>query len=297
MKNTILTILCLTISLSLFSQFTIDVSQSHFCQLSHLEVNDQIEIVMPSPYANDFVNNLVLRSGLSKNFNLVQSNVIKKAWALIDEEGDRYLIYNEQFIQSLENSTSVNWPVLFTFAHELGHHLMNHPLDQNLSMKKRHENELAADKYAGFLLYNMGASMKNALLITEEFKSNETNTHPKKLDRVQAIIDGWNQGEHACQPYNSGSIKKPCNSKKGNITFINKTKQPLFINVKKNEVSTERHFKKVHPNDKVTIELNSAKVYLYNTSIPMGDKSTMGYPYTNGQFEIRPCQTEVIHIK
>lgn len=154
--------------------------------------------VDPFVYVTDLeakkaVYNIVRYSGLTPNFVIVQSDDIPNANAYIKGK-KRYIKYNPDFMHRVSNTTQTDWPAISILAHEIGHHLLGHTI-------KHHESspgdELAADKYSGFILHRMGATIVEAreamqLLGTEEGSAK----HPPKKARLDAIAKGWKDSEY-----------------------------------------------------------------------------------------------------
>jgi len=82
-------------------------------------------------------------------------------------------------------------------AHEIGHHLNNHDFEVTDS-KKRKIMELQADKFAGGVLFLLGASLDESKAGIDLLQSKgESDTHPPARARAEAIANGWkNSQEH-----------------------------------------------------------------------------------------------------
>lgn len=126
--------------------------------------------------------------GLEANFTLVAGTFSKKviAFAVI-ADNQRYIVYDkaENFFAP---DGVIYWPSLAVLAHELGHHLAGHTFVRNRSS---HAQELEADRFAGFMLSRLGASLNQALAITAKLNENDTPTHPARSKRIVAITNGW----------------------------------------------------------------------------------------------------------
>lgn len=161
---------------------------------------------------NSFSNNLDADSsldrilevvGLSKNFVLAPCNNINNAVA-VSYRGVRYILYDPNFMSRLSKNTS-NWSNLFILAHEIGHHVNGHSLDLLLyagdivdipKLKKKREQELEADEFAGFVLAKLGASLAQTNLSVSNLSNNDDtySTHPKRDSRLAAIEKGYHKG-------------------------------------------------------------------------------------------------------
>lgn len=156
-------------------------------------------------------------AGLPGNFTLVAGDVPNACavilFNLAKNGFDRYIIYNQTFMDKA-NRTINDWASLSILAHEVGHHLSGHSLQNSGS---RPELELEADKFSGFILRVLGASLENLQSAINSLGEIEnSSTHPKKSARLAAIANGWysstnqnsNQKKFANRPNSLFSDKK-----------------------------------------------------------------------------------------
>ena len=138
--------------------------------------------------------------GLSKNFVLAPCSDINNAVA-VSFKGVRYILYDPEFMSMLSRNTS-NWTNLFILAHEVGHHVNGHSLDLVLyageivdapELKKKREQELEADEFAGFVLAKLGASLTQTTSSVSKLSNDDDtySTHPSRDKRERKIIQGW----------------------------------------------------------------------------------------------------------
>lgn len=139
------------------------------------------------------INEIVKTAGLNKTvFKLRECSNIENAIAkMITENGkeERYIIYDAGFIQDLINETSSEWTGKFILAHEIGHHLYGHSLNNGTS---NHEYELDADYFAGRSLSILGASLEQTLAATSILPERASSSHPARVDRIEKAKEGWN---------------------------------------------------------------------------------------------------------
>lgn len=140
------------------------------------------------------VEKILAFTGLPQNFK-VQQGEVPNAAAVILQEPDgtlaRYILYNKDFMQMVDDRTKNNWAGISILAHEIGHHLSGHTL---LAGGSQPAIELEADKFSGYVLYKMGAGLKEAQIAMNTLVPDEDgDTHPGRPKRLQAILDGWNQ--------------------------------------------------------------------------------------------------------
>ena len=154
-----------------------------------------VSMVQAQAPVEDMVEEILLHTGLEKNFNIRAASVPNAAAAT--QGGVRYLLYNPQFLDDLDQSTGTPWAIYSVMAHEIGHHLQGHTIQPGGS---RPSIELEADKFSGFVLAQMGASLNESQIVMSQFGSpHPTATHPARDDRLRAIAEGWNNATKRSQ--------------------------------------------------------------------------------------------------
>ena len=150
---------------------------------------DDIYSWMSDEEAEDAVNYILGYVGIPKNFEIQAANV-NNAAAYFDElSRKRVIFYNQTWIKSIQDNSNTDWAATSILAHEIGHHLSGHSLTDTGS---RPELELQADRFSGFVLANMGASLEDAQYAISNFVGNSASaTHPPKSARLAAIANGW----------------------------------------------------------------------------------------------------------
>ena len=139
---------------------------------------------------DQFVEEILAVAGLSPNFKTIE---IPQAncFAFIKED-ERFIGVNTNLLGSLQHRAGTDWAVKAILAHEIGHHLNGHTLDE---IGSRPPTELEADKYCGNILAKLGASLEEAQLLFPLISNNEVqDTHPYLKDRLAAVEEGWNAG-------------------------------------------------------------------------------------------------------
>lgn len=133
--------------------------------------------------------------GLFRNFTIQECPDINNAVAKVIEisEGykERYILYDNNFFNKINSKALTDWASLSILAHEIGHHLNGHSLNNEGS---NHKFELEADFFSGSALAKLGASLAEAQSAITTLKYEKaTRTHPAKADRLEAIKNGWNK--------------------------------------------------------------------------------------------------------
>ena len=128
--------------------------------------------------------------GLNKNFRIkAETDIANAAAAMILSE--RYLFYNPSWIKQVKISSGTNWTIYSIMAHEIGHHLNAHTLDDKGSTPPK---ELEADEFSGFILNKLDASLNDSQLAMKMMGNDlGSATHPPKTQRLAAIKLGWDK--------------------------------------------------------------------------------------------------------
>ncbi len=130
--------------------------------------------------------------GVKTSFEVRAAKIPNAAAAVAN--GKQYILYNPTFMAAISKVTGSNrWVPIAILAHEIGHHLDGHTATSKVSTP---ENELEADAFSGFALRKMGASLEDAQLAIRTASSKyATATHPARVDRLDAIAQGWNKAD------------------------------------------------------------------------------------------------------
>ena len=143
-------------------------------------------------------------TGLPANFVVVEGQVPNAAAVIMagpDKVPRRVIAYNPAFMgQVIEATKSNNWAPVSIMAHEIGHHLSGHTIVPGGSQPPI---ELESDKFSGFVLYKMGAPLKDAQnAIATLIPEADGQTHPGRRKRLAAIASGWIE---ACELQGGGA--------------------------------------------------------------------------------------------
>lgn len=142
------------------------------------------------------ISQIVHYCGLEPNFVVVIDYDIPNAQAFVQHR-KRFIKYNPLFLKRISDSTHTDWAAWSVLAHEIGHHLLGHTIEK---YKFSHENELAADKFSGFILNQMGATLEETIAcINEEGSPHGNKSHPSLSNRKEAITNGWKESEQIKQ--------------------------------------------------------------------------------------------------
>ncbi|AOW20332.1 M48 family metalloprotease [Urechidicola croceus] len=187
MKKIVLFInLLITVSISSQNYQTVEEVNDACAQLGFAG-NEDAEIT---------VDNILDKIGLFRNFIIQECPNINNAVAKNIDVGsgykERYILYDSNFFEKIDTKAGNDWAATSVLAHEIGHHLNGHSLNDEGS---NHKFELEADEFSGFVLARMGASLSDSQSAINTLRYEKaTHTHPAKLDRLNAIEKGWNRG-------------------------------------------------------------------------------------------------------
>ena len=155
--------------------------------------------------ANNAVDKILSVIGTSQKPILQPCSNINNAVAA-SYKGQRYILYDKDFMESLTVGRNKYWSNMFILAHEVGHHINGHSLDIILyqndvinpkSLSTRRSQELEADEFAGFVLAKLGATFdqtSKVLLNIPKISNDYDSTHPSTDKRIRAVKNGWEKG-------------------------------------------------------------------------------------------------------
>jgi hypothetical protein len=204
MKTLLILIVLQMLSLVCFSQEAVkEITTDKECSYYGETLPDKIYTFGSEKEAEAAVDKIIKPLGLVRRF-VIRSSDVPNAAAVIRGE-DRFLLYNEEFMERIRR-TEPDWAALSVMAHEVGHHLNGHTLIPGGS---RPGIELEADKFSGFVLASMGATLEKAQAAMKALASeNGSETHPPKQSRLLAIRAGWREW-HEANPTSARILNRP----------------------------------------------------------------------------------------
>jgi len=141
--------------------------------------------------AEKIVSGIMDAMGLDTKFKIKVADVPNVEATIKHHE--RYILYNPEFVNKVNEVTKDKWASIFILAHEVGHHLDGHTA---AGLKSCPAIELEADQFAGFVLCKMGATLQQSQLAMYYISNMASSkTHPGRLDRLVAIEKGWNKAQ------------------------------------------------------------------------------------------------------
>ncbi|WP_238807454.1 hypothetical protein [Emticicia aquatica] len=142
--------------------------------------------------AEKAVDEIVRRSGLKRNFYVMECPNTDNCFAAIQGQ-TRLIVYDGSFMKKANDLSKSDWGALSILAHEIGHHLQGHTIIEGGSDPAK---ELEADEFSGFVMYQMGASLKDAQAAINKLTSDyDGGTHPARPKRLAAIKKGYDNAQ------------------------------------------------------------------------------------------------------
>jgi len=200
-----------------------DAKYTAMCSYYGEKVTGNITAYDADAETKTLVTEIMAVIGLKANFELRVANVPNAAAVLI--KGKRYILYNPKFMEQINATTGTNWAAISILAHEIGHHLNGHTLD---NVGSRPKTELEADEFSGFVLRKMGATLGDAQAVMSVIASLKgSHSHPAKKDRLAYIATGWNNAApEETSVLAQTTTQKPQTTVNAPNTIAANTKQP-----------------------------------------------------------------------
>lgn len=131
-----------------------------------------------------FVNSMGEESGI----RMQAANVPDVAAAQI--QGRRTLLYNQYVIGRLIPAIESDWALALRVAHQVGHHVSHHSFREERA--PRAEEELEADRFAGYLLRRFGIQEQALRELARRLpEPGPGSGYPARSLRSTALLEGW----------------------------------------------------------------------------------------------------------
>ena len=162
------------------------------CGFDKSMVNETVYSFDSDREAESALKRVMRLTGLPANFEIRAASVPNAAAVIkCDRNGNncnRYILYNQEFMEKVKDETKTNYAELAILAHEIAHHLSGHTISNTGSS---YDMELEADKFAGFMLYKMGASIAETKQSFSNLPTQGSSSHPPRSARIAAVTNGW----------------------------------------------------------------------------------------------------------
>lgn len=284
MKNTII-FFTLLLSPPLSAQEALTIR--HSCNFAAADTLSEVYTYESSAEAKQIVERIMQVNVLPQNFIIKSADCNNALATTIGKQ--RYILYSTAFLENFKKEANTKWAAWCVLAHEIGHHLSNHDLEAT-DPKVRKQYELEADRFAGGVLFRLGASLEEAQAGINTFSlENASQTHPPKRARLEALAVGWKQAEEqADQQGNTGAPASADSDEKKLYDRAVAEKNPYkaielldqAIELKEDyaDAYLERGKRKVDIEevDEIRVNFNDA-IDDYNTYISMRPKNPVAY--------------------
>lgn len=145
------------------------------------------------PQAEMLVDQMMAQMQLKRAFEIRTCSNINNARATIekDENGNLmpYILYDPIWLKSMSAKSQTDWASIGVLAHEVGHFLLYHALNNRGSNPRW---ELDADRFAGKTMAMMGSTLEEAQSMFSNYtRMEDSSSHPGKNKRLEAVKTGW----------------------------------------------------------------------------------------------------------
>ena len=196
--------------------------------------------------AEKAVEEIVRRSGLKKNFYVMECPNTDNCFAAVNGQ-TRIIVYDGAFMRKANDIAKSDWGALSILAHEIGHHLQGHTIIEGGSDPQK---ELEADEFSGFVMYQMGASLREAQAAISRFTSDyDGGTHPPRSRRLTAIEKGFKNAQDLYPNVKKVDVNVLANTSNRSVGGI------IVDNVDKNVENLDDSIKKIEENRNIASEI------------------------------------------
>lgn len=143
-----------------------------------------------SPSAHAAVKWIARTVGVAPNFELFSGSPVPGTAYAAFRKNKRVIVFDADKIRWGTNAAT--WAQIGVASHEIGHHLGGHTFAR---IGNAHERELEADRFAGYAMALLGASLAQALSFSNELAEDSSASHPARRIRITAITEGWRRGQ------------------------------------------------------------------------------------------------------
>lgn len=125
--------------------------------------------------------------GARRQIDIVAEEGRGNACATITRDQKRIIFIDDPWLRGVTDN--VYWLRFFILAHEVGHHINNHPI--GFAGRNAYQNEIDADYFAGRMLNIAGAQLDVIEEYFDKCPFQETTTHPPCFVRMAAVREGY----------------------------------------------------------------------------------------------------------
>ena len=178
---------------------------SGFCAYSSQRIGEPLYLFSSDQPTQRLIDEMLSAAERRLKFRVHGGNVPLAAAAVAGDE--RYVIYDQFTFATLKPQEPQRWTALAALAHQIGHHLSQHALRGPDALRR--ENEIEAERFSGFVLRKLGASLEQARSALDLARPTEADpAYPPAADRRDAIEAGWKEQQGGADVYSFDSSEE-----------------------------------------------------------------------------------------
>jgi hypothetical protein len=160
------------------------------CSYNDSELKAREEIGESDGSYDEIVSEVLSLVGIPNSDIEIRTTSSFGAFSVINRDCKRrFFVYNKAFFDSVYAVTKSYEPIKSICFHEIAHHFYRHPLK---SKWEAHLHELEADRYSGFQMRLIGATLEESIAAMKYFGNETTSqSHPEKSIRINEIKAGY----------------------------------------------------------------------------------------------------------
>ena len=153
----------------------------------------------------DRLSELIERTGLRKDRfvatgdpgNIARDKWERNAVAYTCQDSDgtikKAIMWDSAFMREMDDRAGTSWASVAILGHEIAHHINSDTVQTTMSGRKSREQELYADRWAGYTLAQLEVEEEDAVAVFGHLGPGG-DTHPPSTERVEWASEGWSEG-------------------------------------------------------------------------------------------------------
>jgi hypothetical protein len=188
--NIIPLFLILALPLSIIAQT--EVRFEHGCNFKSDQLKGEYTLFDPTKEASKIVDTILSKVAIKDRPFILNAANVENAQATISGRNKRYIMYSNEFLKKFTADARTKWAAYAVFAHEIGHHVLLHDIEDTVAANRR-LMEHQADAWAGRILARMGANRADALAALNALADDNSRFYPVKSARIQSMGIAYDQ--------------------------------------------------------------------------------------------------------
>lgn len=197
-----------------------------FCNCTVKYGEEEMKLSPPEMMEDTVLNSILDKAGFSlrpfkicKVKKIPDKNIAAFATLINDFP---YIVYDAKKISKMKFASK--WALHKILAHEVGHLVNYHTTDHS---PPKHELELEADAYSGFILYQFGVPLDESFKLFSE-DAEATKKHPSGKDSRIAFENGWLKASNLFPSQTPQEVKYPTAPPKRGYATIRGQLMPII---------------------------------------------------------------------